>query len=76
MGLLQKCLLIFLFRNDPKICTYQYRPLYALFPINSVLQGKNGFKMFPLCFEPQPLLQKGSKASVCIDAKAQGSFLL
>ena len=25
MGLLQKCLLIFLFLNDPKICTYQYR---------------------------------------------------
>ena len=33
-------------------------------------------KMFPLCFEPQPLLQKGSKASVCIHAKARGSFLL
>ena len=24
--------------------------------------------MFPLCFEPQPLLQKGSKALVCIHA--------
>ena len=32
--------------------------------------------MLSLCFEPQPLLQKGSKASVCIHAKVQGSFLL
>ena len=32
--------------------------------------------MLSLCFEPQPLLQKGSKASVCIHAKAGGSFLL
>ena len=32
--------------------------------------------MLSLCFEPQPLLQKGSKASVCIHAKARGSFLL
>ena len=33
-------------------------------------------KMFLLCFEPHPLLQKRSKASVCIHAKARGSFLL
>ena len=33
-------------------------------------------KLFPFCFEPQPLLQKGGKASVCIHAKARGSFLL
>ena len=32
--------------------------------------------MLSLSFEPQPLLQKGSKASVCIHAKARGSFLL
>ena len=30
--------------------------------------------MFLLCFEPQPLLQIGSKALVCIHAKARGSL--
>ena len=61
MGLLQECLLIFLLLKVAKDMFMPISPIYALFPINSVLEGLRCYKCFHCALNLNPCCKREAK---------------